>query len=284
MQTQLPLFLAHYQYYVTCSVRWRTWMMMDIYLKLFQNICVMFDKSGIFGIQCTMTSSVMSVHRARTCSMVSLTSPVTINNNCYMCSGKLQYDKILLFSKGEDFFLKKLKSDIHHKDVNFKDNFRFLYPHKSLDPFFNWLGQVKKQTCLASPPASFLGAAWILFLFLPIQNYILKTVKCQLSHRKIKYLQVRNSSFIDCRSSWPQSPVHTNDPFGFFPATLCNCSSTNDRVTFVFLHEDRIRQFFIVVATCSRGTDSSVMTSIVWPYATPSTHADVFNTKLGQVG
>ena len=35
-----------------------------------------------------------------------------------------------------------------------------------------------------------------------------------------------------------QSPVHTNDPFGFFPATLCNCSSTNDRVTFVFLHED----------------------------------------------
>ena len=49
----------------------------------------------------------------------------------------------------------------------------------------------------------------------------------------------------------------------FFPATLCNCSSTNDRVTFVFLHEDRIRQFFIVVATCSRGTDSSVMTSIV---------------------
>ena len=63
------------------------------------------------------------------------------------------------------------------------------------------LGQVKKQTCLASPPASFLGAAWILFLFLPIQNYILKTVKCQLSHRKIKYLQVRNSSFIDCRSS-----------------------------------------------------------------------------------
>ena len=60
-----------------------------------------------------------------------------------------------------------------------------------------------------------------------------------------------------------QSPVHTNDPFGFFPATLCNCSSTNDRVTFVFLHEDRIRQFFIVVATCSRGTDSSVMTSIV---------------------
>ena len=30
-----------------------------------------------------------------------------------------------------------------------------------------------------------------------------------------------------------QSPVHTNDPFGFFPATLCNCSSTNDRVTFV---------------------------------------------------
>ena len=61
-----------------------------------------------------------------------------------------------------------------------------------------------------------------------------------------------------------QSPVHIRTIHSvFFPATLCNCSSTNDRVTFVFLHEDRIRQFVIVVATCSRGTDSSAMTSIV---------------------
>ena len=73
-------------------------------------------------------------------------------------------------------------------------------------------------------------------------QYILKTVKCADSENKL----LATESFI-LSVQLTQSPV-TNDPFGFFPATLCNCSSTNDRVTFVFLHEDRIRKFVIVVA------------------------------------
>ena len=142
-----------------------------------------------------------------------------------------------------------------------------------------------KKTNMFSVPARFLfgGRMDFIFIFTNSKLYF-KNRKMSAEPSENKVLASQKFQFYRLSVQLTQSPVHTNDPFVFFPATLCNCSSTNDRVTFVFLHEDRIRQFFIVVATCSRGTDSSVMTSIVWPYATPSTHADVFNTKLGQVG
>ena len=101
-----------------------------------------------------------------------------------------------------------------------------------------------------------------IFIFTNSKLYF-KNRKMSAEPSENKVLASQKFQFYRLSVQLTQSPVHTNDPFVFFPATLCNCSSTNDRVTFVFLHEDRIRQFFIVVATCSRGTDSSVMTSIV---------------------
>ena len=121
-----------------------------------------------------------------------------------------------------------------------------------------------KKTNMFSVPARFLfgGRMDFIFIFTNSKLYF-KNRKMSAEPSENKVLASQKFQFYRLSVQLTQSPVHTNDPFGFFPATLCNCSSTNDRVTFVFLHEDRIRKFFIVVATCSRGTDSSVMTSIV---------------------
>ena len=86
-----------------------------------------------------------------------------------------------------------------------------------------------------SVPARFLFGGRMDFIF------IFTNSKLYFKNRKMSAEPSENKVLASQKFQLTQSPVHTNDPFGFFPATLCNCSSTNDRVTFVFLHEDRIQ-------------------------------------------